>query len=390
MDLPLAPPPATPALRVVACTTPQALDALGDDWRALEIAAGDALLPFQTHAWLRAWWRTFARHTPTRRDTLRILAFYDAHRLVAVLPLFETAVGIGPWPLLRYLRPLGADANLTELRTPLALPGYLPAVLEYALAAPPRSGTVPWVLQLVGPAAALEAVARHHRSRLQAGAGRPIRNYLLPLAADWDTFRSGLKRNIKESLRHCYNALRRAGLSHELVVIDEPAALRSHLPDFYRLHGLRAAMASASVKHPDYFAVPRHRAFLEAAIDGLQADGRRDVLLLGLRVGGTLVAWRLAFRCGRGLYLYYSGYDPAYARFSVMTTLLAETLRWCIGQGMTAVNLSIGTDVSKTRWGPAEVLYQETSFVPTTRLGGLSRRLLRVRRGTAAPRSAAA
>ena len=37
--------------------------------------------------------------------------------------------------------------------------------------------------------------------------------------------------------------------------------------------------------------------------------------------------------------------------YSVMTTTVAETLKWAIEHGFRSVNLSPGTDVSKTRWG---------------------------------------
>ena len=62
---------------------------------------------------------------------------------------------------------------------------------------------------------------------------------------------------------------------------------------------------------------------------------------------------------GRELYLYYSGYDPAWHRFSVMTTLVAEAIKWAIAQRLTLVNLSVGTDVSKTRWRPRAIPHRE-------------------------------
>jgi CelD/BcsL family acetyltransferase involved in cellulose biosynthesis len=38
-------------------------------------------------------------------------------------------------------------------------------------------------------------------------------------------------------------------------------------------------------------------------------------------------------------------------------------MKWAIEQGYRRVNLSIGEDVSKTRWGPLEVRYQEVQCV---------------------------
>jgi CelD/BcsL family acetyltransferase involved in cellulose biosynthesis len=42
-----------------------------------------------------------------------------------------------------------------------------------------------------------------------------------------------------------------------------------------------------------------------------------------------------------------------------MTTVVAVAIRWAIGERLRTVNLSTGRDVSKTRWGPREVVYRE-------------------------------
>jgi CelD/BcsL family acetyltransferase involved in cellulose biosynthesis len=78
-----------------------------------------------------------------------------------------------------------------------------------------------------------------------------------------------------------------------------------------------------------------------------------------IRVGGAVVAVRLGFVAGDCLYLYYSGYDPRYSKYSVMTTVVAESIKYAIAQGLRSVNLSTGSDVSKTRWGPEEVTYSD-------------------------------
>jgi len=39
-------------------------------------------------------------------------------------------------------------------------------------------------------------------------------------------------------------------------------------------------------------------------------------------------------------------------KYSVMTTTVAEAIKYAIANGLNTVNLSPGADVSKTRWGP--------------------------------------
>jgi CelD/BcsL family acetyltransferase involved in cellulose biosynthesis len=82
-----------------------------------------------------------------------------------------------------------------------------------------------------------------------------------------------------------------------------------------------------------------------------------------LEIGGEVVAMRLGFRFGDSLYLYYSGFDPAWSRYSVMTTVVAETIRHALEHGVAIVNLSTGADESKMRWRPEEVAYADAVIV---------------------------
>ncbi|MBR7784754.1 hypothetical protein, partial [Undibacterium luofuense] len=64
------------------------------------------------------------------KDELLICALFSGQDLVAVLPLSNTHIGTHYFYLYRYVRPFGADPNLTELRLPLCLPAYRERVLQ--------------------------------------------------------------------------------------------------------------------------------------------------------------------------------------------------------------------------------------------------------------------
>jgi CelD/BcsL family acetyltransferase involved in cellulose biosynthesis len=181
---------------------------------------------------------------------------------------------------------------------------------------------------------------------------RELTDYVLPLPSSWDEFRSSRSRNIKESMRKCYNSLKRDGHSFEFRVVTQGDALRSAVERLFELHALRAGL-SDGVKHEDVFATPQSRRLL------LDLAGRPSEALavraFQLEIAGRVVATRLGFLVGDELYLYFSGYEPAWAPYSVMTTTVAEALKWAIAQGFRQVNLSPGTDVSKTRWGASTV-----------------------------------
>ncbi|MFZ4529388.1 MAG: GNAT family N-acetyltransferase [Undibacterium curvum] len=336
-------------------------DALADAWRGLEVQVAD-LLPFQTYDWNRVWWTSFAQRTGWRKDELLICALFSGQDLVAVLPLTNAYVGTHHFHLYRYVRPFGADPNLTELRLPLCLPAYRERVLQCweEISREELFGLTEF--QLVQDAHSARHFLQTHHA-LHALTSREIPNFVLHLGTDWDSFKSQLKRNIKESLRRCYNSLKRDQLEPEFCVLQGREQILPLLPLFYQLHGMRAA-ASDTVQHPDYFAAPRHRALLEALLDSPFSE---RCLLLALKLNGKIVALRLAFRMEQQVYLYYSGYDLNYGQYSVMTTLVAETIQWAIRCGIPAINLSVGEDVSKTRWGPEQVDYLEFHCVKNTR-----------------------
>ena len=97
-------------------------------------------------------------------------------------------------------------------------------------------------------------------------------DYVVDLRADVGRVPRGLKRNIRESLRHCYNSLKRDGLSFELEVAQTPDAVRNALHTFVSLHAMRAGL-TRTVTHPDRFASDTSRRFLYEVCDRLAARG---------------------------------------------------------------------------------------------------------------------
>lgn len=337
------------------------------EWLSLLVQVPTAL-PFQTPEWCWAWWETFSVQTRIRHDHLVLMLLRDQGRLVGVWPLVRSVFGCGPLALMSQWRPLGADPNLTELRMPLVLPGYEEALALHWLDLIERH---PGLHQVVLPSDLLAKELKRRPGLLQLGQ-REVPNYVLQPGPDWPAFKTGLKRNIKESLRRCYNSLAREGLSAQLEVVCEPAELRKQLPTFYRLHGLRADQAD-TIAHPDYFEATQHRRFIDALLGQVGGHAALGLRLFALRVDGQVVAMRLAFQTRQELYLYYSGYEIAWGRFSVMTTLVSEVIQWAQRQGLDTVNLSVGRDVSKTRWGPQERLFSDQYLAGA---GWLNRRLM--------------
>jgi CelD/BcsL family acetyltransferase involved in cellulose biosynthesis len=120
------------------------------------------------------------------------------------------------------------------------------------------------------------------------------------------------------------------------------------------------------VKHANAFEWPESRAFLRDY--ARQSAERGELRIFQLWIAGEVVATRIGFCTGTDLYFYYSGHLPAFGRYSVMTTTVAEALKWAIASGVRRAHLSIGRDRSKLRWVPREIKLSEAyQAAPTLR-----------------------
>jgi CelD/BcsL family acetyltransferase involved in cellulose biosynthesis len=346
-----------------------ALRSIESEWRAIEPRLRP--VPFLCFDWIDAWWRHMRADGIVIRDRLSLRVFRDQNLdLIAVAPLMLTVhPGIGPaWT--RQLQPIGADANITEIRSLVAPPELEPDVVK-ALLSHLRdcSGTWDWFLF----AGFHEHVANQrvfeHRSYVRCQ--REVLNYELLLAPTWAEVKREFPRNAREALRKCYNSLKREGIEFAFNVVRSRQEATQAIEHFLRLHAARADRTD-TVAHPNVFTQRHARSFL---LDVCQRFADRDALrIFQMTIRGTVVATRIGFVVGDSLYLYYSGYDPEFSRFSVMTTVVAEAIQYAIGEGFRMVNLSTGRDISKERWRPRPVIYREVEIVSPSLRGGLAHR----------------
>ena len=291
--------------------------------------------------------------------------------------MITTRPSIGPIRV-RQLQYFGADPNITELRGVLCLP-ELSGDVHRALLLHVRGTSGEWdAMRLSGIPKEPEIVALVERVFPLVEWGDDIPDYLIELPRTWDELRRGLPRNIKESLRKCYNSLRRERLPFTLEVVTDGREVAAALADFFELHRARSRLHAMNA-HRDVFDSAVSRRFLTDICHRFAERG--GLRLFFLRIRGQRTAARVGFVVGNSLYLYYSGFDPAFGRYSVMTTTLAEIIRYAIAEGLATINLSTGNDVSKTRWSPKEVVRTEASIVSPSRRAALMHHLYEHARG---------
>jgi CelD/BcsL family acetyltransferase involved in cellulose biosynthesis len=149
--------------------------------------------------------------------------------------------------------------------------------------------------------------------------------------------------------------LKRDNHRYEFKVIQAPGEVAGALERFLDLHVKRAELRN-TVVHPNRFESRVSREFLFEVCERLAQRG--TLRIFQLEVDSRAVAMRVAFEVRDSLYLYYSGFDPAWSHYSVMTTTVAEAIKYAISRGLKTVNLSPTKDVSKMRWGPRQVDYR--------------------------------
>ena len=327
--------------------TVEGIRALTPDYEYLYRVSGNTL-PFALQDWHLTWCAHFLnRNRQIQEQPLFHVLRTSAGECVAIVPLILTRRRLGPLKVAT-VGSIGADPGLTEIRSSLVKPGY--ERLTVRAVHQSLAGVADWDwVQWNGISGAMaEAMARETTPQWYAASD----DYVLDLPSSWEEFRAGLKRNVRESLRHCYNSLRRDGHAFEFIVARERGEVLQALQRFFELHALRANMARGP-KHPNYFSGRPLQEFLRDICHSLAA--RDAVRVFQLRIGTEIVASRIGFVVGDSVYLYYSGFDPAWARYSVMTTTVAEAFKYAIAHGLTTVNLSLTGEQSKLRWRPRRV-----------------------------------
>jgi CelD/BcsL family acetyltransferase involved in cellulose biosynthesis len=346
------------------------LASLAEEWQTLHTGLSPST-PFTSPLWNILWWQHLRRQRSSIHDELFTHTVRDAGRLIAVAPMMLTHMPArGMWRT-RKLQFFGADPAITEIRGLVSDPSHQSAALE-ALSRELFARQSHWdwlewngIRQGTGADAWLDKTAC-------VNWGEQIPNYFVRLPATWDEFKSGRSRNIKESLRKCYNSLKRDGHRFNFRLSTNADETAAALARFFQLHSARSAIQT-TVRHADYFESAHSRNFL---IDyARQAAPHGNLHVFELEIDGTVVAARLGFALDKELYLYYSGFLPDWGKYSVMTTLVAETMKWAIQNGFTTINLSTGDDESKRRWGPTAVVYRNAVQIGPSWRNRLAHRL---------------
>lgn len=358
------------ALSISEITTDDGFDLLQEGWNQL-VRRLDVPSPFQSWEWCRTWWTHFGT-----RHSLRILVFRDAGEVIGIAPLHQRRYG--PLRGLSVLVPLGWEdhrrkqgmTEQNELLFPAAHRLPLLAALSRWLQ------ERPWSLTLL-PGNQLPLPFDGWLAEKLVLLGKPTRSYYRSLPATWADVVAGLGKSMRDNVKYYPRLLERSGHRATLRVCATPTEVSAAIPVFFELHRARAH-SGAAVAHEDRFRFHDRRAFLTGVGPVLAATGKLKVGLL--EVDDSVVAAQIWLETGGTMFIYYSGYDPSWSRFSVQLVATIECLKDGISRGFSSVEFLRGGGHAKERWETSNRLRVNATLARRPTLARLLLRVPRIQR----------
>jgi hypothetical protein len=327
-------------------------------WSALHLAQDGAANPFSSPEWVTAWYRHFVP-----RGARQLLWITDRDRLVGVAPMYLQHLHLARLPVARRLTMVGSGRS-----TPIEIPPLLCATgrgraVTRAIALHALTHDVSWAeLSLSRDHGWLLATVlsgpdeppifqRHQQLRACV---------VLPLADTWEQTRSGLRRNVKESLRRARNRLAKDGRPSRIVHRTGTDLDFRVVERLLALHGERSRYQGSSSAHNDAFADPANASFLRDVLPPLGRAGQASVVELEL--DGEVVAIQLVLHPPGGIYFHSSGFLPREWQLSPVTTLQAAAIERAVERGDRWVNFSPGPNEAKLRWSDQLLTVDDYAF----------------------------
>jgi len=299
-------------------------DAVTAEWSAL-VAGSPRPIPFATPAWQRVWLRHFQGER-----SVRILAARDGDRLVGVAPLLvdgDKAEFIGHYSICDYMDSVAAPGYERELHA---------RVLEQLARDGVRSldlrGVRQWSETLDAICSSADACG--YAVDRQEEALSPS----VELPADWEAYLGQLSKKDRHELRRKLRRLMSAG-GVELQVVTAADEASAKLDTLFHL------MRISSHHKEEFLDRPGMEAFFRDMTRAMAEAGMLRFYFLAF--DGQPVASVLNFDVGGVLYMYNSGYDPAYAHFAVGLMSKALLVKDAIEHGRSCVDFLRGDESYK-------------------------------------------
>lgn len=168
----------------------------------------------------------------------------------------------------------------------------------------------------------------------------------IQLPETWEEYLKMVSKSMRENIPYYRKKFIKAGIDYRVETLD-PNETADGLQRLIDLHKLRT-YSDASQEHFDYFA---HASSRKLAFEALEEMTQRGAArLVVLRANDEIIAAQVFLQNGHTLLAHYSGFDPAWSKFSPLFVLQSEVFREAISQGYRTVNLLRGNAEWQRRW----------------------------------------
>lgn len=287
---------------------------------------------FLTPQWQKAWWQEFG----AGRESL-LLSVRRGAELVGIAPLMrqgDTISFIGDTDVCDYMDFIACQGQ--ESAFSAVLLDYLEAMKWHSL---DLHCLLPYSIAL----SHFAPLARERGYLVEIRRDDVSPQVVLPRS--WEEYLSQLSGKDRRELRRKLRRLSQAGSAHYYTVEDRNR-LPQDLEDFFRLF-------KQSGSDKTGFMTSQREGFFRAMAHSLAEKGY--LRLSFLEVEGVRVATALCFDYGNELYLYNSGYDPAYSSLSVGLLLKVFCLKEGIIMGRRRFDFLRGAEDYKYNLGGQDV-----------------------------------
>jgi len=281
-------------------------------------------LPFLHPAWLRTWLSEFG----TECEPLFLAASNDGLRGIAPLMRADDRITfIGDANICDFMDfligPLDADQAYKDIWSQLCSEEWTELELWGLMEASPTRAAVKELARQAGYSLKEEQEAVAPR---------------LALPETWEDYLASLNKKDRHELRRKIRRAFDSGAEVTFDCLSTQADVVEAMDDFLELH-TRSRQDKTDFMTPEMEQFFRRMASVMAAEDLIR--------LFMLRVNGKPAAAVLCFDAGSHLYLYNSGYDPAYSGLSVGLVSKALCLRWAIENGKSGLDFLRGDEPYK-------------------------------------------
>jgi CelD/BcsL family acetyltransferase involved in cellulose biosynthesis len=311
---------------------PESFDSLEKAWRKL-LAVCSTNHIFLTPQWQKAWWQIFGDGSE-----LMLLSVYKGTDLVGIVPLMRLGKKIS----------FVGSSDVCDYMDFIVHRGQEATVFSHLLdCLEPMEWDTIDLRSLLPDSLGLSYFAPlAKRKNYLVEVTREDVSPQLMLPSNWEKYLSQLKGKDRRELRRKLRRLDQTK-STRFYTVTEKEQMHQSLEDFFELFKLSEGTKAK-------FMTTKMRRFFNTMVYSLAEEG--NIRLSFLDVEGVRVASTICFDYEHEFYLYNSGYNPAYASFSVGLILKVFCLRDGIFEGKKRFDFLRGAEPYKYDLGGHDIL----------------------------------